>query len=240
MHNKTGLPEIYKPDDFSAPIKIEFCTKIFMAKNTDPLIPSRLAKRMDTSKDTVYSILDEALYCTISYVADGKPFAIPTAFVRYEDKIYIHGSVGSHFIREIEKGIPVCISVTLMDALVVARSAFHHSVNYRSVILFASAEKIEDIEMKRMAFEWLTNKMVPGSWEYLREMKDNEVNKTTALAFSLDQAAAKLRTGMPRDDEEDLELPIWSGIIPLETRRLAPVADGHSGDIPLPAHLSGE
>jgi hypothetical protein len=124
-----------------------------------------------------------------------------------------------------------------MDAVVVARSAFHHSVNYRSVILFASAEKVESMEMKRMAFEWLTNKMVPGSWEYLREMKDNEVNKTTALAFGLDQAAAKLRTGMPRDDEEDLELPVWSGIIPLETRRLAPVADEHSGNIPLPAHL---
>ena len=211
-----------------------------MAKNTDPLIPSRLAKRMDTSKETVNSILDEALYCTISYVTEGRPFAIPTAFVRHEDKIYIHGSVGSHFIREIEKGIPVCISVTLMDALVVARSAFHHSINYRSVILFASAEKVEDIEMKRMAFEWLTNKMVPGSWEYLREMKDNEVNKTTALAFSLDQAAAKLRTGMPKDDEEDLELPVWSGIIPLKTKRCSPVADGHSGNIALPAHLSGE
>jgi len=203
-------------------------------------MPSRLAKRMDTSKETVYNILDEALYCTISYVAEGKPFAIPTAFVRYEDKIYIHGSVGSHFIREIEKGIPVCISVTLMDALVVARSAFHHSINYRSVILFASAEKIDDMEKKRQAFEWLTNKMVPGSWEYLREMKDSEVNKTTAIAFSIAEAAAKLRTGMPNDDEEDRALPVWSGIIPLETKRLSPVADEHSRDIPLPAHLSGE
>src|SRR5258705_13612680 len=99
------------------------------------LIPSRLAKRADFSKESIYSILDEAIFCTISYVAEGNPFSIPTAFVRYGDKIYVHGSVGSHFIREIEKGIPVCISVTLMDALVVARSAFHHSVNYRSVVI---------------------------------------------------------------------------------------------------------
>jgi uncharacterized protein len=201
------------------------------------LVPSRLAKRADYDQKTIYSILDEALFCTISYALEGKPFSIPTAFVRYEDKIYIHGSVGSHFIREIEKGIPVCISVTLMDALVVARSAFHHSINYRSVVIFAKAEKIEDPGMKKNAFEWLTNKIVPDSWSYLRPVKENEISKTTALAFSLHEASAKLRTGMPIDEEEDLALPIWSGIIPLQMMRLAPVADSFSGDIPVPPHL---
>ncbi len=201
------------------------------------LLPSRLAKRADYDQKTIYSILDEALFCTVSYVADGKPFSIPTAFVRYDDKIYIHGSVGSHFIREIEKGIPVCISVTLMDALVVARSAFHHSVNYRSVVIFASAEKIENPGDKKDAFEWLTNKMVPDSWGYLRPVKENEISKTTALAFPLHEASAKIRTGMPVDDEEDLELPIWSGLIPLQTKRLEPLADGFSKNIPVPAHL---
>lgn len=201
------------------------------------LMPSRLAKRASTDMDTIHSILDEALVCTISYVADNKPFSIPTAFVRYEDKIYIHGSVGSHFIRELEKGIPVCITVILIDALVVAKSAFHHSVNYRSVILFGEAEKIEDHEQKTKAFEWLTNKMVPGSWEYLRKVKDSEVRKTTGLAFKIDEASAKMRTGMPNDDEEDQSLPIWSGLIPLETKRLSPVADDFSQHVPLPVHL---
>ena len=201
------------------------------------LVPSRLAKRAHFDKEAIYKILDEALFCTISYVSDGKPFSIPTAFVRYDDKIYVHGSVGSHFIREIEKGIPVCISVTLMDDIVVARSAFHHSINYRSVVLFATAEKIEKLEDKKDAFEWLTNKIVPDSWNYLREIKENEINKTTALAFSIVEASAKIRNGMPIDEAEDLELPIWSGLVPLEIRRGAPIPDPYSQNIVLPAHL---
>lgn len=211
-----------------------------MKPSASPLIPSRMAKRASSDQETIYSILDEALFCTISYVYDNKPFSIPTAFVRYEDKIYIHGSVGSHFIREIEKGGSVCITVTLIDELVVAKSAFHHSVNYRSVILFAEAEKIEENEQKAKAFEWLTNKIVPGSWDYLRPMKDNEVRKTTGLAFKLNQASAKIRIGMPNDDEEDQNLPIWSGLIPLEADTKAPVPDQFSIDIPLPAHLANE
>jgi nitroimidazol reductase NimA-like FMN-containing flavoprotein (pyridoxamine 5'-phosphate oxidase superfamily) len=208
-----------------------------MSSHREHLIPSRLPKRAQYDQETIYSILDEALYCTVSYVSDGRPFSIPTAFVRHGNKIYIHGSVGSHFIREIEKGIPVCISITLIDALVVARSAFHHSVNYRSVVLFAKAEKIEDPGDKKDAFEWLTNKMVPGSWDYLRPVRESEISKTTALAFSLDEASAKIRTGMPVDDEEDLDLPIWSGIIPLQSARLKPVADVYSEHIPIPGHL---
>ncbi len=204
------------------------------------LVPSRLAKRAYFDRNTIESILDEALFCTMSFALDNRPFSIPTAFVRYEDKIYIHGSVGSHFIREIEKGIPVCISVALIDALVAARSAFHYSVNYRSVVLFAQAEKIEVYEQKVAALEWLTNKMVPGSWDYLRAVEENEVRKTTMLAFSIDKASAKVRTGMPGDEAEDRELPIWSGIIPLETKRLAPIADEYSQAIPLPPHLSGQ
>ena len=201
------------------------------------LVPSRLAKRANFDKETIYPILDEALFCTISYVWEGKPFSIPTAFVRHDDKMYIHGSVGSHFIREIEKGIPVCISVTLTDALVVARSAFHHSVNYRSVIIFAHAQKIDDAEMKQNAFEWLTNKIVPGSWSYLRPIKDNEISKTVALAFSLEEASAKIRSGMPVDDEEDLQLPIWSGLLPILTAKGIPIPDLFSDKIPLPDHL---
>ncbi len=208
-----------------------------MAKPLPHLIPSRLAKRSDFDKATIYSILDEAIFCTISYAVDSQPFSIPTAFARYEDKIYIHGSVGSHFIRELEKGIPVCISVTLMDALVIAKSAFHHSVNYRSVILFSKAEKIEESAKKEEALKWVVDKIVPNSWDYLRPIKENEVSKTTVLAFSLEEASAKLRNGMPIDDEEDMQLPIWSGLIPLETKIGIPVPDESSTIIILPEHL---
>jgi len=218
-------------------LKITHCKKHFMSSIPPHLVPSRLAKRAHFDKDSIYGILDEALFCTISYVSNGTPFSIPTAFVRYEDKIYVHGSVGSHFIREIEKGIPVCISVTLMDALVVAKSAFHHSINYRSVIIFGVAEKVENLADKKAAFEWLTNKIIPDSWDYLRPIKDNEVNKTTALAFSLTEASAKIRTGMPIDEEEDQGLPIWSGIIPLQIVRQKPEADSFSRNISLPVHL---
>jgi nitroimidazol reductase NimA-like FMN-containing flavoprotein (pyridoxamine 5'-phosphate oxidase superfamily) len=201
------------------------------------LIPSRSAKRAQYDKETIYSILDEALFCTISYVADNKPFSIPTAFVRYENKIYIHGSVGSHFIWELEKGVPVCISATLIDALVVAKSAFSHSVNYRSIVLFAQGEKIEDVNLKASALEWLTNKIVPNSWDYLRPMKENELKKTTVLSFDIDEVSAKTRAGMPNDEEEDKPLPIWSGIIPIETIRRDPQPDDLSRELPLPKHL---
>lgn len=201
------------------------------------LIPSRSAKRAQYDKETIYSILDEALFCTISYVAGNKPFSIPTAFVRFENKLYIHGSVGSHFIWELEKGAPVCISVTLIDALVVAKSAFSHSVNYRSVVLFSQGVKVEEAALKSSVLEWLTNKIVPNSWSYLRPMKENEVRKTTVLAFDIDEASAKTRSGMPNDEEEDKPLPIWSGIIPIETTRRDPVPDDLSHNIPLPNHL---
>jgi len=208
-----------------------------MATIPEHLIPSRLAKRANFDKETLHQILDAVLYCTVSYAVDNKPFSIPTAFARYGDKLYIHGSVGSHFIRELEKGLPVCISVTLIDALVVAKSAFHHSMNYRSAVIFAQAEKVEDLAQKADALEWIVDKMVPGSWHYLRPMKENEVRKTTVLAFSLDEASAKLRSGMPIDDDEDMQLPIWSGLIPLETKRGTPVADESSTRIELPGHL---
>jgi nitroimidazol reductase NimA-like FMN-containing flavoprotein (pyridoxamine 5'-phosphate oxidase superfamily) len=203
------------------------------------LIPSRAAKRAQYDPESINPILDEALFCTISYAIDNQPFSIPTSFVRYEDKIYIHGSVGSHFIREIEKGIPVCITVMLADDLVVAKSAFSHSVNYRSVVIFAKAEKIEDYQTKYDAFKWLTEKIVPGSWDYLRPMTEKEVRKTTALAFSLSESSAKCRSGMPNDEQEDKSLPIWSGLIPLSKGRLPVIPDSSSADLPVPAHLKG-
>lgn len=209
-----------------------------MLEKTPRTTPSRYAnQRMHYDEAVVFPILDEALFCTISYALDGQPFSIPTAFVRKEDKLYIHGSVGSHFLRGIESGIPVCISVMLTDALVVAKSAFHHSVNFRSVIIFSQAQRIDDYEMKAAFFKELTEKIVPDSWGYLRPMKAKEVDKTMLLVFDIKEASAKIRTGMPSDDEEDQELPIWSGLIPIPNNRLTPIPDELSVNIPLPAHL---
>ncbi len=208
-----------------------------MIQQTPRTTTSRMPKRTQYDEELIYSILDEALFCTVSYSTDNQPFAIPTAFVRKENKLYIHGSVGSHFLRGIENGNPVCISVMLTDALVVAKSAFHHSVNYRSVIIFSSAERIDDYESKASFFKELTGKIVPNSWEYLRPMKANEVNKTMLLVFDISEASARVRTGMPNDEEEDKNLPIWSGIIPIPSIRLAPIADDLSVDIALPEHL---
>ena len=210
-----------------------------MLEKTPRTTPSRYAnQRMHYDEAIVFPILDEALFCTIGYSVDNQPFSIPTAFVRKENKLYIHGSVGSHFLREIEKGIPVCISVMLTDALVVAKSAFHHSVNYRSVVIFSNAQRIDDYEAKASFFKELTEKIVPNSWEYLRPTKSKEVDKTILLVFDISEASAKTREGMPSDDEEDQGLPIWSGLIPIPSNRLTPIADELSVNIPLPPHLA--
>jgi uncharacterized protein len=208
-----------------------------MIQQTQRTTTSRMPKRTKYDEDLVNSILDEALFCTISYSVDNQPFSIPTAFVRKENRLYIHGSVGSHFLRQIESGIPVCISIMLTDSLVVAKSAFHHSVNYRSVIIFSNAVKHDNFDEKASFFQELTEKIVPNSWEYLRPMKASEVNKTTLLSFEISEASARMRTGMPNDDEADMSLPIWSGIIPIPSKRLSPIPDERSENIELPEHL---
>lgn len=208
-----------------------------MIQKTPRTTTSRMPSRTQYDQELVYSILDEALFCTVSYSVDNQPFSIPTAFVRKENKLYIHGSVGSHFLRGIESGLPVCISVMLTDSLVVAKSAFHHSVNYRSVIIFSNAVRHDVFEEKALFFQELTEKMVPNSWDYLRPMKASEVNKTMLLSFEISEASARMRSGMPNDDEEDKTLPIWSGIIPIPSKRLTPIADENSIGIELPDHL---
>lgn len=195
--------------------------------------PSRLAKRALYDTETIHRILDDALFCTVSYVSDGQPMAIPTAFARHDEQLYIHGSVGSHFIRQIEQAGVVCISVMLTDGLVLAKSAFHHSVNYRSVVIFANARKVVD-EIERMdALARITDHLVPGRWADLRPTTDSELRKTTVLAFSLDEASAKVRTGGPNDDPEDADLPTWSGVVPLQTLRLTPIPrEGEAIELP--------
>lgn len=209
-----------------------------MNRKTERTTPSRYAnQRADYSDEQLYSILDEALFCTISYAEGHQPYSIPQSFVRMGDYLYFHGSVGSHFIRTISDGRPVCISVMLADELVVAKTAFHHSVNYRSVVVFANGEIIEDQTLKYEAFKALTEKMVPNSWNYLKPMNKKEMDKTSAIRFSLQEASAKLRQSGPSHEEDEMDLPIWTGLIPIRPLRLQPIPDENGAKIPLPAHL---
>lgn len=181
---------------------------------------SRLAKRGVYDEQSIYSILDESLFCTIAFQLDGEVFQLPTGFCRISDKIYIHGSVGSHFYRALATEIPVCISATLMDGLVVARSAFHHSVNYRSVVIFSKGKIVEDQEEMYEALKVFTNKMIPGRWDDTRHPNEKEWKQTMILSFPIEEASAKVRTGDPVDDKEDLDSEYWAGIIPLKMLRL--------------------
>jgi uncharacterized protein len=187
---------------------------------------TRLPKRGVYDKETVYAILDEALFCTVAFVRETQPFQIPTGFCRISDKLYIHGSVGSFYLRELaEKKNPVCISATLIDGLVLARSAFHHSVNYRSVVIFGVPEKVTNESELYTVLEVFTNKMQPGRWDDIRKPTSGEWKATLVLSFQIDEASAKVRTGGPKDDDEDYASDIWAGVVPLQLHRLAPIPD---------------
>ena len=200
---------------------------------------TRLPKRGVYDKEIIYAILDEALYCTLAYVRDGQPFQIPTGFCRIEDKLYMHGSVGSFYMRELaDKKLPVCISVTHLDGLVLARSAFHHSVNYRSVVIFSEAEKVTDQDELYKALEVFTNKVQPGRWNDIRKPTSSEWKATMLLSFKIEEASAKVRTGPPLDDDEDYALDVWAGVVPIKLERKDPLPDeSMKAGISLPPYL---
>ena len=212
-------------------------------KITEKTEITRLPKRGVYDKDQINAILDEALFCTLAYVRETEngpqAFQVPTGFCRLEDKLYLHGSVGSCYMRELaEKKLPVCISVTIMDGLVLARSAFHHSVNYRSAVIFSNAEKVTDEGELYKALEVFTNKMQPGRWNDVRKPSPGEWKATMVLSFTIDEASAKVRTGGPIDDDEDYSLDIWAGVVPLKQQRMQPIADIKlKQSIPLPDYL---
>lgn len=192
---------------------------------TDKTGITRLAKRGVYDADTIYAILDEALFCTIAYTHEGQPFQVPTGFARIGNTVYVHGSVGSHYMRMLAGGLPVCISATLIDGMVLARSAFHHSVNYRSVVFFSKGRTVTGEEELYRCLEVFTNKMCPGRWDDIRKPNSGEWKATMVLAFELEEASAKVRTGGPKDDEEDYGLDVWAGVQTLKTVRAELVPD---------------
>ncbi|UBM58560.1 pyridoxamine 5'-phosphate oxidase family protein [Marinilongibacter aquaticus] len=209
-----------------------------MEERNKKLVPSRYGnQRAFFDKETVYPILDEALFCTISYAENNEAFSIPQSFVRMGDHLYLHGSVGSHFLRTLSDGRKVCLSVMLADELVLAKTAFHHSVNYRSVVIFGQGEIIQDQDLKYQAFKALTEKMVPNSWDYLKPMNKKEMDKTTAVRFPLNEVSAKIRQGWPSHEESESDLPIWTGLIPIKPLRQKPIPDEAGSILPLPDHL---
>lgn len=185
----------------------------------------RLPKRASYDKAQVYSILDEARVCHVGFVVDGQPYVIPTGYARVHDRLYLHGSAASRMLRALDEGVPVCVTVTLVDGLVLARSAFHHSVNYRSVVVLGQARPVTDPDEKLHALRSFTNHLVPGRWEEVRHPTDQELKATSVLALSLEEVSAKIRTGPPLDDEEDYSLSIWAGIVPVHTEWDEPVPD---------------
>ena len=185
----------------------------------------RLPQRGFYDREVVYRILDEGFVCHVGFTVDGQPFVIPTAYGRVGDKLYIHGSAASRTLRSLSGGIPVCVAVTLVDGLVLARSAFHHSINYRSVVILGAATMVEAAEEKMTALRAFTEHVIPGRWDDVREPNEQELKGTSVLALPLVEVSAKVRTGPPKDDEEDMALPVWAGELPLRITAGAPVDD---------------
>ncbi len=185
----------------------------------------RLPDRGRHDRDTINAILDEGFVCHVGFVADGQPFVIPTGYGRKGDNIYFHGSAASRMLRNLSKGLPVCVTVTLVDALVLARSIFHHSMNYRSVVVLGTATLVEEAAEKWEALRVISDNIIRGRWDEVREPNEQELKATAVMKLPITEASAKVRTGPPKDDQQDYDLPIWAGLLPLETRPLPPVAD---------------
>jgi nitroimidazol reductase NimA-like FMN-containing flavoprotein (pyridoxamine 5'-phosphate oxidase superfamily) len=198
----------------------------------------RLPKRAVYDREAVYRILDEGLVCHIGFVVDGQPIVIPTGYGRDGDTLYIHGSAASRMLRNLSQGVEVCVTVTLLDGLVLARSAFHHSMNYRSVMIFGTATIVEDETTKREALRAFAEHIAPGRWREVRPPSENELKATTVLAMPCEEVSAKVRTGPPLDDEEDYALPVWAGVLPLRLTPEPPVPDGRlSASIGVPDYV---
>lgn len=186
----------------------------------------RLKKRAVYDKAGVHAILDEGFVCHVGFAVEGQPYVIPTLYARKDETLYFHGAMASRMLRTLSEGVAVCLTVTLIDALVLARSAFHHSMNYRSVVVLGTARPVTDADERMQALETITDHVVPGRWAEVRGPNDLELKQTTVLALALEEVSAKVRNGPPGDDEEDYALPIWAGVLPLVSHIGTPIDDG--------------
>jgi nitroimidazol reductase NimA-like FMN-containing flavoprotein (pyridoxamine 5'-phosphate oxidase superfamily) len=198
----------------------------------------RLPERGHHDRATIDAILDEALVCHLGFNDGEQPFVIPTVFARIGNDVVVHGSAASRTLRTMREGIPVCITVTLLDGLVLARSAFHHSVNYRSVVLLGTATPITDPDEKAAALDAIVEHTVPGRSAEARPGNDKEIKGTIVLRLPINEASAKIRIGMPKDDDEDMDLPVWAGVIPLRTVVGPPEPDAYC-TVDAPAYVRG-
>ena len=185
----------------------------------------RHPERGDYDRETIEAILDEALICHVGFVVDEQPYVIPTIHARDGDTLFLHGSPASRMLRNLAQGIDLCVTVTLLDALVLARSVYNHSMNYRSVVVLGRAQEVTDPDEKLRGMQRVVEHLVPGRWDDARQPSAKEIKGTTILAVSLDEASAKIRSGPPKDFDEDLALPVWAGLIPMSLEPSAPVAD---------------
>lgn len=192
---------------------------------TERTTVKRLPARGHYDRETINAILDEGFICHVGFVVNDQPYVIPTGYARVDGHLYIHGSAASRMLRNLSAGISVCVTVTLVDGLVLARSAFHHSINYRSVVVLGKAELVTDAHEKDKALEALTEHFVPGRWADVRWPSELELKATTVLRLAIDEASAKIRTGDPKDDEEDYAMDVWSGVLPLKLEAGEPIPD---------------
>jgi nitroimidazol reductase NimA-like FMN-containing flavoprotein (pyridoxamine 5'-phosphate oxidase superfamily) len=185
----------------------------------------RRAQRAAYDHATVEAILDEGLVCHVGFVVDGQPYVLPTIYARVGDRLYLHGSAASRMLRTLGDGVETCVTITLIDGLVLARSAFHHSMNYRSAVVLGTARPVVDRADKRRALQAIVDHVVPERWNGVREPNEQEMKATTVLGLPLAEASAKVRSGGPLDDEADYALPVWAGQLPLELVPALPIPD---------------
>jgi nitroimidazol reductase NimA-like FMN-containing flavoprotein (pyridoxamine 5'-phosphate oxidase superfamily) len=192
---------------------------------TDRVRVKRLPERGVYDRDTIDAILDEGRICHLGFVHDGQPLVIPTIHARDGDQVYVHGSTASRTLKTLRGGVPACLTVTILDGLVVARSVFEHSMNYRSVIVLGTARAVEDPDEKLAGLRAVSEHVLPGRWKEARLPNPAELKQTLLLAIPLSEASAKVRTGPAKDEEEDYELPIWAGEVPMRLAWLPPRPD---------------
>ncbi|MBP7963442.1 MAG: pyridoxamine 5'-phosphate oxidase family protein [Caldilineaceae bacterium] len=198
----------------------------------------RLPKRADYDRETVQAIVDASAICHVGFVVEGRPFVVPTIHARIGEVVYFHGAPASRMLKTIRDGASLCITVTHLDGLVLARSAFHHSMNYRSAMLFGIGRLVDDETEKWDALHAITEAVMPGRWEDARQPNPKEMAATLVVAMPIEYASAKVRTGPPGDDEEDYALPVWAGVLPLALTPQAPIDDPLlSPGIPVPAYI---